>query len=148
MTYILKIPMNPLWAKKLAALWSLWYFHAFLAVLLPRGWISRLKKRPRPSNLHTTYLSRYSRRWCSQKKYFPNRKYFFRIYKLRNTPFFLEDCKLEKKYFRLDFFFLPIPLHRILRQVGRVQIWRSWYFFKRDTQPRSNRKYFFEFTNF
>ena len=31
-------------------------------------------------------------------------------------------------------FFWRIP--RILRQVCRVQIWRSWYFFKRDIQPR------------
>ena len=43
---------------------------------MPRGWISRLKKIPRPWNLTLTYLLRYSRRWYSQK-IFSNRKYFF-----------------------------------------------------------------------
>ena len=30
-------------------------------------------------------------------KIFSNRKYFFQIYKLQNTPFFLEVCKFEEK---------------------------------------------------
>ena len=55
-----------------------------------------LKKIPRPSNLHTTYLSRYSMRWYLQIKYFPKGSIFFRVYNLVNTPFFLEICKFEK----------------------------------------------------
>ena len=47
-----------------------------------------------------------------------------------------EVCKFEKKYFRLKNIFLRLPLPRIPRQVCRVQIWMSWYFFKRDIQPR------------
>ena len=54
---------------------------------VPRLDIS-LKKMPRPSNLHTTYLSRYSRPWYSPTKYFPTGSICFRIYKLLNTPFF------------------------------------------------------------
>ena len=34
---------------------------------------------------------------------------------------------------------MQIPLPRIPRQVGRVQIWRLWYFFKQDIQPRGIR---------
>ena len=49
---------------------------------------------------------------------------------------YLEVCKFDKKILPVWIFFLRIPLHRIPRQVGRVQIWRSWYFFKRDIQPR------------
>ena len=45
--------------------------------LMPRGWISCLNKIPRPSNLHITYLSRYSMRCYSQTKYFPNGSIFF-----------------------------------------------------------------------
>ena len=36
----------------------------------------------------------------------------------------------EKNTSGLNFSFLPIPSPRIPRQVGRVQIWRSWYFLK------------------
>ena len=32
--------------------------------------------------------------------------------------------------------FLRIPSPRILRHVSHVKIGRSWYFFKRDIQPR------------
>ena len=59
--------------------------------LMPRGWISRLKQIPRPCHLNMTYL--YSRRWYSQKKYFPNGSIFFRIYKLVNTGFFGKKYK-------------------------------------------------------
>ena len=38
--------------------------------LMPRGWISRLIKIPQPSNLHTTYLFRYSRRWYAPTNIF------------------------------------------------------------------------------
>ena len=38
-----------------------------------------LKKLPRPSNLHTTYLSPYSMRWYSHKKYFPPEVFFFQF---------------------------------------------------------------------
>ena len=48
----------------------------YVCTYAPRLGIS-LKKIPRPSNLHTTYLSRYSMRWYSQTKYFPNRSIFF-----------------------------------------------------------------------
>ena len=45
-----------------------------------------LKKIPRPSNLQTTYLSHYSRRWYSQKNISKPEVCFFRIYKLLNIP--------------------------------------------------------------
>ena len=61
-----------------------------------------LKKIPRPSNLHTIYLSRYSMRWFLPKKYFPNGSIFFPIFKLLNKMVYLDVCKLEKKYFRLE----------------------------------------------
>ena len=40
-----------------------------------------LQKIPRPSNFHTTYPSRYSRRWYSQKNIFQPEVFFSRIYK-------------------------------------------------------------------
>ena len=52
--------------------------------LMSRGWISRLQKITRPSNLHTTYLLRYSRRWASQNCF----------YKLQNTGFFGKNINL------------------------------------------------------
>ena len=58
----------------------------YFCTYAPRLDIS-LKKIPRPSNLHTTYLSRYSMRWYSQTKYFPNGSIFFE---------FTNFCKLEK----------------------------------------------------
>ena len=62
------------------------------------------------------------------------RDIFMHFY-LKKSLYF-EVCKFEKKYFRFEFLFLRIPSPRIPRQVGRVQIWRSWYFLKRDIQPR------------
>ena len=41
-----------------------------------------LKKLPRHSNLHTTYLSRYSMRWYSEKNISQPGVFFFPIYKL------------------------------------------------------------------
>ena len=38
-----------------------------------------LKKLPRPSNLHTTYLSRYAMRWYSQKNIFQPEEFFFQL---------------------------------------------------------------------
>ena len=55
----------------------------------PRGWISRLKKIPRPWHLTLTYLSQYSRRWYSEKNIF------------QTQVFFLQTCKYRffgKKY--------------------------------------------------
>ena len=60
------------------------YIHPFLEVckfekILPVGTrldIS-LKKMPRPSNLHTNYLSWYSMRWYSQKNIFKTEVFFF-----------------------------------------------------------------------
>ena len=49
---------------------------------------------------------------------------------------YLQVCKFEKKYFRLEFFFWRIPSPRILRQVGHVQIEGRGICFKRDIQPR------------
>ena len=49
---------------------------------------------------------------------------------------YLEVCKFEKNTSVWKIFVLRIPSPRIPRQVCRVQIWRSWYFFKRDIQPR------------
>ena len=64
--------------------------------LMPCGWISRLKKIPRPSNLHTTYLSRYSRRWYSQKLKIKIGSISFRIYKLQNTGFLKKNRNARK----------------------------------------------------
>ena len=74
----------------------------FSGTFAPRLDIS-LKKIPRPSNLHTTYLSRYSRRWYSQKKFKPE-VFFFEFTNFYIHHFFLEVCKLGKKYFRFEFF--------------------------------------------
>ena len=42
---------------------------------------------------------------------------------------YLQVCKFEKKILPFGIFFLRIPSPRILRQVGHVQIARSWYLF-------------------
>ena len=54
----------------------------------------------------------------------------FRAYKFVNSKKNTSGWKI---------FFLRIPSPRILRQVGEGQISRSWYFFKRDIQPRAPR---------
>ena len=56
------------------------------------------------------------------KKIFSKRKYFFPIYKLLTKMVYLEVCKFEKKYFRLENIFLRIPSPRKPRQVCCVQI--------------------------
>ena len=57
--------------------------------------------------------------------------YFFK------KKLYLHVCKFEKKNTSgWKIFFLQIPSPKILRQVGQGQISRSWYFFKRDIQPR------------
>ena len=65
---------------------------------MPHGWISHFKKIPRPSIFHMTYLPRYSRRWYSQKKYFPTGSFFSSklICKLQNTGFFWKKYKCVK----------------------------------------------------
>ena len=70
------------------------------------------------------------------KKKISNRKYFCSNLQTSKKMVYLEDCKFEKKYFRLKKKNWRIPSPRIPRQVCRVQNWRSWYFFKRDIQPR------------
>ena len=79
---ILKIPMYPLWAKN----WqSFEVYDIFIhCTFAPRLDIS-LKKIPRPSHLHTTYLSRYSRRWYSPKT-IPTGSFFLQTSKYSRTP--------------------------------------------------------------
>ena len=103
---------------------------------MPRSWISHFKKNPQPSNLHTTYLSRYSMRWYSQTKYFPNGSFFLRIYKLVNTPFFLEVCKFEKILpvgTRLDISLKKLPRPSNLHTTYLSRYSMRWY---------SQKKYF------
>ena len=91
-----------------------------------RGWISRLKKIPRPWNLTMTYLSQYSRRRDSQKKYFPTESIFFRIYKL----FFWKKIKMSRGWIsRLKKITRPWNLHTTY--LSRYS--RRWY---------SQKKYF------
>ena len=53
---------------------------------------------------------------------------FMTLYFFQKT-LYLQVCKFEKKYFRLENIFLRIPSPRIPQQVGQGQISRSWYFF-------------------
>ena len=58
-----------------------WYF------CTPLGWISRLQKIPRHSNLHTTYLSRYLMRWYSQTNIFQPEVFFSNLQMSKYTFF-------------------------------------------------------------
>ena len=95
-----------------------------------------LKKITGPSNLHTTYLSQYSRRCYSEKKISQPEVFFFEftncIYIFSKKKLYLEVCHFRSEVF----FFLRIRSPRIPQQVGRVQIWRSCDFLKRNIQPR------------
>ena len=73
------------------------------------------------------------------KKIFSNRKYFFSNLQTAVIFFQKKHQYLEICYFRSENIFLRIPSPRIPRQVGQGQISRSWYFFKRDIQPRGIR---------
>ena len=106
----------------------------YFCTYAPRLDIS-LKKILRPSNLHTTYLSRYSMRCYSQTKYFPNGSLFFQIYKLVNTPF-LEVCKFEK--------ILPVGtrLDISLKKIPRPSNLHTTYLSRNCMRSYSQKKYF------
>ena len=70
------------------------------------------------------------------KNIFSNREYFSPIYKLLKKMVDLEVLNSKKNTSGWKIFFWRLLLPRIPRQVCRVQIWRSWHFFKRDIQPR------------
>ena len=101
-----------------------------------RGWISRLKNTTTFKFAHDLPVAVFYATVFA-KKIFSNWKYFFlKIYKLLKQMVYLEVSEFEKKYFRLENIFLRIPSPRMPRQVGRVHILTSWYFFKRDILPR------------
>ena len=77
--------------------------------LLPRGWISRFKKIPGPSHLHTTYLSQYSRRCYSKKYIFPNWKSFFSNLQTAFIFFSQKKLYLEVCHFRSENIFFTNP---------------------------------------
>ena len=73
------------------------FWKKYKGIKMPRGWISRLKKINRPWNLHTTYLSRYSRRWYSPKKNSPTGSIFFSNLQTWKYRFFVFGKKYRHK---------------------------------------------------
>ena len=111
------------------------FWNKYKCIKMPSSWIS-LKKIPRPSNLHMTYLSRYSRRWHSQKKYFPNGSIFFSNLQTSKYRFFWNKYKCIKMPTGwISLKKIPRPSNLHMTYLARYS--RRWYSQKKKIPNRS-----------